>query len=112
MASSRRIEKINNLLRKEISKILITETEIPEGNLVTITKVSISTDVRYATIFISILGKEPGQSLENIEKNTYHIQQQLNRRLKMRPVPRIKFAIDKEERKREIVERVLAKLKK
>ena len=112
MASSRRIDKINNLLREEIAKILIGETEIPEGNLITITKVSVSTDAHYATIFISILGKDARESLENIEKNTYHIQQRLNRRLKMRPVPKIKFTIDKEEKKREIVERVLAKLNK
>lgn len=111
MTSPRRIEKINNLLLEEISKILIEETEIPEGNLVTATKVITSRDSHYATIFISILGKDPKQSLENIEKSTYHIQQQLNRRLRMRPVPRIRFTVDKEERKRETVERVLAKLK-
>lgn len=111
MASPRRIEKINNLLREEISKILMEETEIPEGNLVTITKVFTSNDAHYATVFMAILGKEPDKTLENIEKNTYHIQQLLNRRLKMRPVPRIKFVVDKETVRREKIERSLAKLK-
>lgn len=111
MTSPRRIEKINNLLREEISKILIEDTEIPEENLVTITKVFTSSDSHYATIFISILGKDPRQSLENIEKSTYHIQQLLNRRLRMRPVPKVRFVVDKEAFKREKIERSLAKLK-
>ena len=111
VASPRRIEKINNLLQEEIAKILTEETEIPEGNLITVTKAFTSKDAHYATILISILGKDPGQSLENIEKSTYHIQQQLNRRLKMRPVPRIKFIVDRGGLEREKIERTLTKLK-
>lgn len=110
MASPRRIEKINNLLREEISKILVEKTEIPEDNLITITKVFTSNDAHYATVFMTILGKDLRETLENIEKNTYHIQQLLNHRLKMRPVPKIRFTIDQNEITRERLEKTLAKL--
>jgi ribosome-binding factor A len=45
-------------------------------------------------------------------KKIYIIQQSLNRRLRMRPVPRIRFTLDEEELRREKVERSLAALKR
>ena len=112
MASLRRIEKLNILLQEEVAKILEEEVEFPEGNLVTVTRASISDDVYYGTVFISILGKNSQKFLEKLEKNTRHIQQLLNRRLRIRPVPKIRFAIDEGELKREIVEKSLAELKR
>ncbi len=112
MASPRRVEKLNILLQEEIAKILDEELEFPEGSLVTITRVSISQDAYYAVIFVSVLGKDPRKCLESLRKNTYHIQQLLNRRLRMRPVPKIRFVVDEGELKRESVEKSLAELKR
>lgn len=112
MASPLRVEKLNILLQEEIAKILDEELEFPEGNLVTVTRVSISSDVHYGAVFVSVLGKDPQKCLEKLEKNTYHIQQLLNRRLRIRPVPKIRFAADENELKRESVERSLAELKR
>lgn len=112
MASPKRIEKLNILLQEEIAKILDEELEFPEGNLVTVTRVSISSDVYYGIVLVSVLGKDPLKCLEKLEKNTYHIQQLLNRRLRIRPVPKIRFVIDGGEMKREAIEKSLAKLKR
>lgn len=112
MASPRRIEKLNILLQKELAKILDEELEFPEGNLVTVIRVSISSDAYYAVVFISILGKDLHKSLEILEKNIYYIQKLLNRRLRMRPVPKIRFTIDEGEMKRETVEKFLTELKR
>lgn len=112
MTSPLRREKLSTLFREELSKIIDRELDFPGQNLVTVTKVVISEDNHYATVFVSILGREPEESLELIKKNVYAIQQILNRRVRMRPVPRISFAFDREEFKREIVEKALAKLKK
>ncbi len=112
MASERRLAKLNNLLREELSKILDREIEFPEGSLITVTRAQTSPDARYAGIFISILGKEEKKILEILSKNVYNIQQILNRRLKMRPVPKINFEIDEEELRREKVEKSLGELKR
>lgn len=111
MASERRIEKMKNLLREELAKILDREVDFPQDSIVTITKVSISPDAYYAAVFISILGKEPASALEILQKKVYNIQQALNRRVRMRPVPKIRFAIDEGELQREKIEKSLARLK-
>lgn len=111
MPSPRRIEKLNMLFQEEISKILDRDIEIPEGNMLTITRVSISPDGHYADVLVSLLGKNPKETLENITKNVYAIQQILNRKMPIRPVPKIRFMLDGGEFEREKVEKSLVKLK-
>ena len=112
MPSILRIEKLNILLKEELSKILDREIELPEDHLATITRVSVSPDAHYAAVFVSILGPHPKTALGNLSKNVYNVQQTLNRKVRMRPVPKIHFEIDEEEKRRESVEKSLADLKK
>lgn len=99
------------LMRDELGKIIDREMEFPENALVTLTRVVTSSDLRYATVFISVLNGNTNRIQEMLQKNVHHIQQQLNRILRMRPVPRIRFAIDEEEIRRETIERALAQVK-
>ena len=112
MASPRRIEQLNIVLKEELSKILDREVEFPEGTLVTITRAIISEDVRYATIFVSTLGNAPLVTTEILKKNIYRIQHMLNRALRIRPVPKIRFVTDEGEARRETVEKSIAELKR
>lgn len=113
MASSLRIEKLNILLKDILAKIIDREIEFPENTIVTITRVTVASSVHYATVFISILGGSVNSEvLEILRKNVYNIQQQLNKKVSMRPVPKIKFAIDEEEIRRETIEKSLAELRK
>ena len=64
MATELRIEKLNNLLKEELSKIIVRDMDFPADTLVTITRVDISPNVKYAAVFVSILGKSPKEALE------------------------------------------------
>ncbi|OIP78076.1 MAG: ribosome-binding factor A [Candidatus Portnoybacteria bacterium CG_4_8_14_3_um_filter_44_10] len=90
-----RIEKVNSLLTEEVAKILLKELEFPRGVLVSVTHAEATPDMREAKIFISVLPfeKHP-RILEILGKNIYWIQQILNKRLVMRPMPKIIFKID------------------
>lgn len=112
MASDRRIEKLNTLLKEEVSRILQRDIEFPEGTLLTVTKVSVSPNLEKANIYVSIFGRETAEVLEILQKTVYTVQQSLNRRMRMRPVPKIVFLLDENELRRETVERSLAELKK
>lgn len=112
MPTERRREKIEQLLREELSKIIDRDIEFPSGTMVTMTHITISSDGHYANAFVSLLGKEPKAALEILRKNIYHIQKGVNRKMRIRPVPKITFKIDQEEYNRERVERSLATLKK
>lgn len=111
MTGERRRERLKELFKEELSKILDRELEFPDEGLVTITRVVISPDKHYAAVLISILGAEAEKVMEILRKNVYNVQQLLNRRVRMRPVPKISFALDEGEAEREKVEKSLAKLK-
>ena len=112
MASQRRREQVTNLVREELARIIARDIELPVGVFLTVTHVEASSDLHYGTAFISLLGGRVADAFALLEKEIYPIQQRLNRVLKMRPVPRIRFALDRDEFRREQVERSLAKLKK
>lgn len=114
MASPRRIERLNVLLREELGRIIDREIEMPAGVMVTLTRVAISPDMFYATVSFSVFGSDASgteEILEILHKNIYHIQQALNRKMRIRPVPKIRFEIDKEELQREKIEHSLSRLK-
>lgn len=112
MAALRRIERISQVVREEVTKIIDRELEFPENAMVTITRVAASRDALHANVYFSTFGVPPEDALAVLQKNIYHIQQMLNRRLRMRPVPKIRFAPDAEEENRERVEKSLAVAKR
>lgn len=112
MASARRIEKLQMLLRDELARIIDREFDFPDRRMITITQVAISPDARYATVFLSVLGADPKHTIKALDEEVWRIQQMLNKRLRMRPVPQIRFAVDVGETKRQGVEKSLASLSK
>ena len=94
--ATQRILKINKLIKRELGKIILTDVDFPKNAIMTITKVKTSADLRYADIFISVLPDEISIEIEKeLKENIYFIQGKLNRKLFMKPLPRIRFMIDK-----------------
>jgi ribosome-binding factor A len=87
-----RILKINKLLKQEVGKIIFEEIDLEKEILATVIKVDTPDDLRYSKIFISVLPPEKTEEVfEKLNKNIWGIQQVLNKKLKMRQVPRIEF---------------------
>jgi ribosome-binding factor A len=111
MASAQRIGKINELIKRELGKIILKEIGFPKNILVTLTDAQTSKDLRESKVFVSVIPKrETGNALRILEKEIYNLQQILNRRLMMRPVPKIKFLEDKELEKAQKVDEILNKI--
>ncbi len=108
---SERLKKLNDLLRDEVGKILLVELEKEDGVLVTVVGADISPTLEHATIKISVFPENKrAEVLKKIEKIIYQIQQRLNKRLRMRPIPKIRFAIDNTEERAEKVEKIFKNL--
>ena len=89
---SDRLKKLNDLLRDEVAKILLAELEKDDNILVTVTGADASGTLEHATIKISVFPlNKAAEVLKGIGKQIYNIQQLLNKRLAMRPIPKIKF---------------------
>jgi len=112
MPSSQRIKKINELIKRELGKVILKEIDLPKDILVTITGVESSGNLQQSKVFVSVIpDKETKKVLEILKKEVYEFQQILNSRLRMRPVPKIRFLEEKELKEAERVEQILDKLK-
>lgn len=108
-----RLAKINTLIQKELSRIILENIDFPLGILVTITHVETSVDLRHASVYVSVLpaNKLPS-TLQLLHRKIGFLQRLLNQRLVMRPLPRIKIVLDPGERHAAKIETLLAKEKR
>lgn len=112
MAEDRRVEKVNLLIREKLAEIIHKEIEFPSGIFVTVTRVVSSHDLYYGDAFFSIFPKKEKEVFRMLERKLPFIQNLLNKQLNMRPVPRLRFRIDEEEKSRERIEKLLTKMEK
>ena len=92
-----RIERVNNLIRREISDLLQRQVKDPRlGNFIAVTEVSASPDLRYAKVYVScISSEEEKQELLNIlAAASGFLRNELARRLRLRRIPELSFHWD------------------
>jgi len=91
-----RIERIANLIKKEVAEMLIREVKDPRIGMVTITGATVSKDLRIAHIYYSAFGNEKQlqDSAIGLRQATKFIQREIGRRIRMRYTPAIDFQFD------------------
>jgi ribosome-binding factor A len=104
-----RISKINSHIQQVLGEILREFLSEHEG-LVTVTRVETSRDIKWAKVWISILGGSDQDILGTIEKNIYDIQGELNRTFTTKIVPRLKFFLDTSPRYVQHIEELVRKI--
>ncbi len=108
---SGRISKINSLIQKNVSEIIARELNLKSGVFITVSKVDTTPDLRYTRIFVSIFPeKEIDYGIKTLRKELYKIQGNLNKKLAMKPLPKIEFKVDMTESKADEIERLLKQL--
>jgi ribosome-binding factor A len=106
-----RITKINSLIQRHISEIITRDISLKPGVFVTVAKVDTTPDLRYTRIFISIFPeKEINYTVKTLEKELYQIQGALNKKLVMRPLPKIEFKVDMTESQADEIEKLLKEI--
>jgi len=106
-----RIEKINELIKTNISHLLTRELSLKSGVFITISKVDTTSDLRYTNVFFSIYPeKETGYAQIALKKEMYAIQGALNKMLVMKPLPKIIFKLDTTESKADEIEKILKEI--
>lgn len=104
---SHRIEQVNELIRKELAKIIVEEIEWLDC-LATLTKVKTSVDLKYATVLVSVVpSNKSGSALALLKKNVYRLQKTLNKQVALRHVPKIRFELDFTEHEAQKIEKLL-----
>ena len=92
-----RIERVNSLIRQEISELLQRQVKDPRlGNFVTVTEVSTSPDLKYAKISVSRLDSEEKkqETLNALASASGFFRSELFKRLRLRHTPELSFQWD------------------
>jgi len=92
-----RIERINNLIRQEISELLQRQIKDPRlGSFVAVTAVATSPDLRHAKIFISCISSEEErqEKLSVLVAASGFLRSELTKRLRLRRIPELSFQWD------------------
>jgi len=92
-----RIERVNSLIREEISELLQRQVKDPRlGNFVAVTDVSTSPDLKHAKIFVSRIGseEEKQETLSVLAAASGFFRNELAKRLRLRHIPELNFQWD------------------
>ncbi|MHB8470299.1 MAG: 30S ribosome-binding factor RbfA [Gaiellaceae bacterium] len=92
---SGRMRRVNESVRQVLAEAL-PELKDPRIGLVTITGVDTSPDLRYATVFVSVLGsaRKRKASLQGLDAAHGLLQGRLARELRMKRTPQLAFEYD------------------
>ncbi len=98
MATTRRVERVAELIRREVSQMLISgiKDDRVGAGMVSVTSVDVSGDLQHARIFVSIYGTEEAQqeTMEGLAAATSFVRRQVGSRLGLRRTPVVVFAQD------------------
>ena len=88
--------RVGELILKNISEIISRGLKDPRIGFVTITAVDVTSDLRYARIYYTVIGseKEKTDSGIGIEKATPYIRRQLASKMTIRHTPELTFVYD------------------
>ncbi len=112
MSTQLRVEKLQELIKQEMSKMLLREIKDPRIGFVTVTDVEVTGDLREAKIYVSIMGGEEQvkSSLEGLHSALGFIRREIGRRIRLRFTPEISFALDNSLDYGEHIQKILLKL--
>ena len=99
MATGRRVSKVAELIRREVSQMLLHEIkdERVGAGMISVTDVDVSGDLQHATIFVSIYGSEEAQAetMEGLDSAAGYVRRELGKRVRLRRSPEIIFKEDR-----------------
>ncbi len=94
--SANRLGRINEEFRKELSDIIRNMKDPRIPMMTSVVSVNVTPDLRYAKIYISVLGTETEQkeAMKALNNSVGFVRRELGSRMKMRYTPEPVFALD------------------
>ena len=93
----KRLDRVNQLIKEEISTLLQRELKDPRLGFVTVTQVETSKDLRQAKVFVSVLGGDEQwkASLAALTSARGFVRNWLRQHLDLRVTPDVEFRADR-----------------
>lgn len=111
--SKRRVERLSDLLKEELSLILFHKMQDPRLRLCNITDVVLNTDYRHARVYISVIGtpQHKEECLKALHAAEGFFRHQLGK-LNLRHIPTLAFYSDSGAEYSQHIEEILKEVKK
>ena len=92
----KRSDRVADLVRKEISEMLVKTVKDPRIGFITITRVTVTEDCRSAKGYYSVVGTvaEKERSMEGLDSAKGYIRRELGHRMRLKHIPEIMFQFD------------------
>ncbi|MBR6014147.1 MAG: 30S ribosome-binding factor RbfA [Selenomonadaceae bacterium] len=112
MSSQVRVEKLQELIKQEVGKMFLKEIKDPRIGFVTVTEVEMSSDLHEAKIFVSIMGDEEKikETFKGLKSALGFIRREIGKRIRMRYIPKIFFALDTSLNYSEHIQKILLEI--
>ena len=109
----KRLERVNQLIKEEISMLVQRQLKDPRLGFVTVTGVETSPDLKHARVYVSVLGPEEqwAASFKALESARGFIWSWLRRHLDLRATPELLFRPDRSMEHAAHIQSLLASLK-
>jgi ribosome-binding factor A len=99
MATSRRVARVAELIRREVSQMLISDIKDDRvgTGMVSVTDVDVSGDLQHAKIFVSIYGTDEAraETMAGLKSATGFVRSELGARIRLRRTPEVVFLEDR-----------------
>lgn len=107
-----RTQRLGQLLKEEISRLLHREVKDARIGAVTITDVEVTSDLMQATVYVQVSGDDErkGEALEGLFSASGFIRSRLGRELRIRRSPELHFVIDRTQERAARIHELLAEV--
>ena len=112
--NNRRADRVGEAIREEIATFLAESAKDPRiVGFVTVTGVEITSDLRHAKVFVSVMGSEAEKAatFEGLASTASHLRSRVARALRLRVAPEIQFREDESVARAARIESLLANIK-
>ena len=109
--SSHRIERVSELVKQQISEILL-DLNLTGCGFVTVTSTIVSPDLKEGRIYVSVIGsaEQKKRAMQTLDHEHGRIQNELAQRIVLKYTPRLKFLLDETESEAQRIESLLDRL--
>lgn len=111
---SRRLERVRELLKRQIGEAIRREIPAHEAGLITVNDVEVTGDLRSATVYTSFFGtpEQQKRAMQLLRKYRVRLQDIVAKSVVLKYTPRLRFAVDDSVEKADRVLQIIAELEK
>jgi ribosome-binding factor A len=91
-----RLERVNEVVKRELSELVSREVNFEPEVLVTITAVDITPNLKQCHVYVSVIGASHQKSdvIAELERHRISLQRELSKRVVLKYTPHLHFKLD------------------